>query len=338
MPLPFKRIAILAVQIVVSILVLYFLFSGIRFEETVRVLASVDLVLVVGSCFFFIMSSIAIGLALHVTLQSAGTSLPKLTSISASFGGQLLSDVTPAKSGYFATSVLLKEMKGVPMEKGLMSVMSMGAVNFFVKALISIIALIYFLNRFAMDATMTNALIFGITLLLIGGVGLTVLVWTNYLPNFVRRLSQLPLVGSLFKKLEWITEIFEKDQSLLKSSIKSNILLVLASVFISTIALYLLSHAVGMEQPLFQDLLFMGPLTAVFMYVPVTFAGLGIQEAAYVFLLTNIGAPYESALAFALLVRILFIATDLFGLPALVKTGTGLVSIFDRKPAADLPN
>jgi uncharacterized membrane protein YbhN (UPF0104 family) len=60
----------------------------------------------------------------------------------------------------------------------------------------------------------------------------------------------------------------------------------------------------------------MGPLTAVFMYVPITFAGLGLQEAAYVFLLTNIGAPLEIALPFALLVRLLAVSTDLIGLPS----------------------
>jgi hypothetical protein len=75
----------------------------------------------------------------------------------------------------------------------------------------------------------------------------------------------------------------------------------------------------------------MGPLTAVFMYVPLTFAGLGIQEAAYVFLLTSIGAPLETALTFALLVRLIATTTDLIGLPPLIKTGTGILSTLNRK-------
>jgi uncharacterized membrane protein YbhN (UPF0104 family) len=106
--------------------------------------------------------------------------------------------------------------------------------------------------------------------------------------------------------------------------------LIISSVFIFAIGILFLSNAVDMPQPSFVDLFFMGPLAAVFMYVPVTFAGLGLQEAAYVFLLTSIGSLEPNALAFALLVRVLFIITDLIGLPALIKTGTGLVNVFNN--------
>jgi uncharacterized membrane protein YbhN (UPF0104 family) len=87
----------------------------------------------------------------------------------------------------------------------------------------------------------------------------------------------------------------------------------------------MIAQALGLTQPTFVDLLFLGPITAVFTYVPVTFAGLGLQEAAYVFLLTSIGAPFEVALPFALLVRIMGLGLDLIGLPSVLKTGTGLL-------------
>ena len=76
-----------------------------------------------------------------------------------------------------------------------------------------------------------------------------------------------------------------------------------------------------------RDFLFMVPIAAALMYVPVTFAGLGIQETVYVFILTNLNAPFENALSFALLVRILFTGTDIIGLPSLAKTGTRIASM-----------
>jgi uncharacterized protein (TIRG00374 family) len=325
-----KRVAILLVQVAVSFLILFLLFEGINFGDTVKVLYSANIGLLLASCIFFILSSIAIGLALHKTLQSAEVKIPKRTSILASFGGQLLSDVTPAKTGYFATPALLNKLKGVPLEKGLMSVMAMGAINFFVKASFSSVALIYFLNRFTMDPTMTNAMIIGIALLLTGGIGLTILVWTNYLPNLLLKLSNVPLIGRAVKKIESILTIFSKDQTKLKRSAKATVALVLTSIFVNTIALLLVAHSVGVTQPTFIDFLFIGPLTAVFMYVPVTLAGLGIQEAAYVFILTNIGAPFSNALAFALLVRILFTATDLIGFPSLIKTSHGILKTITK--------
>lgn len=325
-----KRIVILLVQVTISLLVLFLLFQGINFEQTIEVLTSINIPMLISAILFFIMSSLTVGLALHTTLKSCGVVIPVQSSILASYGGQLLSDITPAKTGYFATPVLLRELRHVSMEKGLMSVMAMGAVNFFIKAIFSAFALIYFLNRIPMDSSLANALIFGIGLLLIGGIGLTILVWTNYMPNLVKKLIRIPYLGKLIEKFEPILEIFNKDQSLLKASVKSSSFFIISSVFIFTIGILLLSNSVDIPQPSFIDLLFMGPLTAVFMYVPVTFAGLGLQEAAYVFLLTSIGALEPNALAFALLVRVLFITTDLVGLPALIKTGTGLVSIFNN--------
>jgi uncharacterized membrane protein YbhN (UPF0104 family) len=310
--------------------VLFLLFQGINFDQTIEVLSTINFPLLISAIVFFVLSSLTVGLALHTTLKSCGVSIPVQSSVSASYGGQLLSDITPAKSGYFATSVLLRELKQVSMEKGLMSVMAMGAVNFFIKAILAAVALLYFLNRIPMDPSLANALLVGIGLLLIGGIGLTILVWTNYMPNLLKKLSGIPYLGRLIVRFEPVLELFNKDQSLLKKSIKTTSVLIISSVFTFTIGILLLSNAVNMPQPSFVDLFFMGPLTAVFMYVPVTFAGLGLQEAAYVFLLTSIGALEPNALAFALLVRVLFITTDLIGLPALIKTGTGLVNVFNN--------
>ena len=315
----------------ISLLILFLLFQGVNFEQTIEVLTLISIPLLISSILFFILSSLTVGLALHTTLKSCGVKIPVKSSVSASYGGQLLSDITPAKTGYFATPVLLHELSQVSMEKGLMSVMSMGAVNFFIKAIFSAIALFYFLNRIPMDPSLANALIVGIGLLLIGGIGLTLFDWTNYMPSLVRKLAKIPYLGKIIIKFEPILELFNKDQSLLKKSIKTTAVFILSSIFVFTVGIFFLSRAVAMPQPSFVDLLFMGPLTAVFMYVPLTFAGLGLQEAAYVFLLTSIGAPEPNALAFALLVRILFITTDLIGLPSLIKTGTGLVGFLDTK-------
>jgi hypothetical protein len=261
----------------------------------------------------------------------------------ANFGGQLLSDVTPAKSGYFATPVLLNQLEAVPIEKGLMSVMAVGAGNFFVKASFSTVALLYFLMRIpsnVIDSSITNALLAGILVLLACGVGLTILVWTNYFSGLLLKLCKLPLVGIVIKKLQDVRSMFTNDKAALRGSLKVTVVSVLGSILFSGISLILLAQAIGMTEPTFIDMLFMGPLTAAFMYVPITFAGLGLQEAAYAFLLTGISTqpvailPY--AITFALLVRLIATTTDLVGLPAVLKTSTGLIgkihNRFSKKP------
>jgi uncharacterized protein (TIRG00374 family) len=277
---------------------------------------------------FFVLASVAVSLTLYASLRALEIKLPKATAISAGFGGQLLSDVTPARSGYFATPILLREMGNVPIKQGLMSVMATGAVNFFTKAIFSTVALVYFLTRFTFDPTMTNALLVGIVLLLIGGVGLTILVWTNYLPQFTKKLSRVPLLRTLVSKLDSFINVFQGGQNKLKSSIRSISVLILASILLNSVALFLIARSVGITTPNFTDFLFMVPIVAAFMYVPLTFAGLGLQESVYVFILINLGAPIENALSFALLARILFTGTDLLGVPSLIKAGTSVTSLF----------
>jgi uncharacterized membrane protein YbhN (UPF0104 family) len=318
------------VQVGVSFLILYLLFSNVNLGVTIHNLSQVNLPLLLLSVAFFIFSSLAIGFGLHGALKAADAAPSMGATQFANFGGQLLSDITPAKSGYFATPVLLNQLKAVPLEKGLMSVLSVGAVNFFIKAAFSGIALFYFLNRITVDAPMTNAMLLGITILIASGVGLAVLVWTNRFRSLFLKIARLPVVGNLIQKLCDMREMFSKDKASMRKSVKVIVASVIASIFFSGISLVILAHAMGLIQPTFVDLLLMGPLTAVFMYVPVTFAGLGLQETAYVFLLTNIGASIEVALPFAILIRVIAVTTDLIGLPSLIKTSTGVFSRLKR--------
>jgi uncharacterized membrane protein YbhN (UPF0104 family) len=129
--------------------------------------------------------------------------------------------------------------------------------------------------------------------------------------------------------------MFSKDKTAMRKSLKVIVASVLGSVLFSGISLFFLAQAIGMTEPTLVDFLFMGPLTAAFMYVPITFAGLGLQEAAYVFLLTGISASPETilpfAVTFALLVRVIAVTTDLVGLPPLLKTSDKLLSGLGRK-------
>jgi len=330
------------IQIAVSILLLYLLFQNVDLAQAQQILSTTNVPVLLVSIVFFILSSFAIGFALQSALKATKAEPPFRTTMFANFGGQLLSDVTPAKSGYFATPILLNQLKAVPIEKGLMSVMAVGAGNFFVKAVFSSIALIYFLYRIPstiMDSTVTNALLIGIIILLICGLGLTILVWTNYFSSALLKLCRLPVIGALIKKLESIRLMFSNDKSAMRGSLKTIIVSVLGSILFSGVSLFLLANSIGMTEPSLIDLLFMGPLTAAFMYVPITFAGLGLQEAAYVFLLTGISSSpdtiYPIALTFALLVRLIAVTTDLIGLPPLLKTSSGLLSSFRIKKQKD---
>jgi len=52
-----------------------------------------------------------------------------------------------------------------------------GAMNFLVKATLSLIALAYFVRVLPLDPTIANGLLAGISLLVAGGIGLLILLW-----------------------------------------------------------------------------------------------------------------------------------------------------------------
>ena len=54
-------------------------------------------------------------------------------------------------------------------------------------------------------------------------------------------------------------------------------------------------------------------------FVPITPAGLGVQEATYVIILSLMGVPLSTAVAFGLIARLLYILPDFAGLPILLK-------------------
>jgi hypothetical protein len=78
---------------------------------------------------------------------------------------------------------------------------------------------------------------------------------------------------------------------------------------ISLIAMnYLLGLSLGARVSIWHYFLFV-PITSIVTMLPVSFAGLGVREGAYVFLFTQAGMPRETALSLSLLVYVVSIFT-----------------------------
>jgi uncharacterized protein (TIRG00374 family) len=71
---------------------------------------------------------------------------------------------------------------------------------------------------------------------------------------------------------------------------------------------YLIGLSLGDRVSIWYYLLFV-PITSIVTILPVSFAGLGVREGAYVFLFTQAGMPRETALSLSLLVYVISIFT-----------------------------
>jgi uncharacterized membrane protein YbhN (UPF0104 family) len=164
------------VQLAVGAVILLYLLQLADVSKVFSMLLAVHPVNVLLSCSFFIIASTFVAFALYIPIKSIERSAPMDKVILGSFAGQLLSDVTPVRSGYFATPLILKELCNVSVEKGMVGVLATGIVNSFAKVVLSVIALIYFISFLRSNSLIVNAIAVGILFLLGGGIFLLIIL------------------------------------------------------------------------------------------------------------------------------------------------------------------
>ena len=322
----FGRVKIV-IQLIVGVAILLWLLQLANSSEVFATILEFNPVNLIGAVAFFITASTFVALALCTTLRRSNPHAPLRQMLMASFAGQLLSDVTPVRSGYFLTPVFLDQLADIPVEKGMTGVLATGGINSFVKVIICLIGLGYFTSYLPLPQEITNSLLVGIIVLLVAGVFLMLVMWVKRFSKLVVKLEQLPLIG---KRLTKFTEMFKNVQNegrKIRYSLIFVAAYILLSILANATALYFVFTGVSYPTLHLLDFFFIAAFASVLTYIPVTIAGLGVQEAGYVLLLQILlGEPLTTInpnlVAFALITRALFTGTDIIGITPLLKAGT----------------
>ena len=322
----FKSIKII-IQVIVGVAILLWLLQLANSSEVFASILQFNPVNLIGAVAFFITASTFVALALCTTLRRSNPNAPLRKMLMASFAGQLLSDVTPVRSGYFLTPVFLNQLASVPVEQGMTGVLATGGINSIVKVTICLVGIGYFASYLALPPEITNALLVGIAVLLIAGVFLLMLMWDKRLSKLVAKLEKIPLIG---KRLNKFTEIFsnvQKEGRKIRYSLIFVAALILLSILANATALYFIFNGLWYPSLHLLDFFFIAAFASVLTYVPITIAGLGVQEAGYVLLLQlllgmSLTTISPQLVAFALITRALFTGTDIIGISPLLKVGS----------------
>jgi uncharacterized protein (TIRG00374 family) len=309
------------VQLAVGAVILLYLLQLADMRKVFSILLRVNPVNVLLASLLFILASIFVGVALYIPIKSTENSSPMVKVIQANFAGQLLSDMTPARSGYFATPLVLKELCNIPLEKGLASVLVTGFINSFVRVILSAIAILFFITFLPLSQSILSILIIGIFFLLIASIIFLIILVEKRILKLIAVFEKIPIIKIVTHKLIELISKVQKVKLNIKRQLTWISLLILLSMIANAIALQFISDGLGFRSLNFMELLFVVTLVSSLMYIPFTIAGLGIQETAYVLLLTLLSMPFETAVAFAILTRALFTGTDIIGLPILMKVG-----------------
>jgi uncharacterized protein (TIRG00374 family) len=260
----------------------------------------------------------------------------------AQYAGMLTSDVTPGRSGYILTPVYLKD-QNVPASKALSSILGIQTIEFLIKVAGGIGAVIYLVKfvpttiwteMFPQTIAGINAGIiiaaFGIGLMLLGATILALFTWSKKALNIFTKIANIRFLkrftGGIMDKLEEFKESAHNTQK----AIPEIIAITLACWILKGFEWWFLGLALGLGNVPWIAFFLIHPLVTALAFVPITPAGIGIQEFGIVGILGLLGVPIATAGAFALIARGLLILEDLIGLPQIVKT-TSLLFTHNKK-------
>ena len=316
----------IVIQLIIGVAILLWLLQLANLGDIFAVFLHVNLLNLLIAAVLFVVSSAFVGFALYVPLRHSNPTASIRKVVMASFAGQLLSDVTPVRSGYFLTPVFLNNLAGISLEQGMTGVLATGGINAFVKAVICLIGLGYFISFLPLQVAVINSLLVGVAILLVAGTLLLLLMWENRLSKLVAKLERMPLVGSRLHAFADMFSNVQKEGRKIRRHLIVVAVLILVSLIVNAAALYLIFNGIWHSSLSILDFFLMASFASALTYIPITIAGLGVQEAGYVLLLQLLlGLPLATIdprlVAFALITRALFTGTDIIGIGPLLKAG-----------------
>jgi glycosyltransferase 2 family protein len=262
----------------------------------------------------------------------------------AQYAGMLTSDVTPGRSGYILTPVYLRD-QDVPTSKSLSSVLGIQTFEFLIKVIGGIGAVIFLVsvappaawdevfqhvNIFGVNVGFLAAIL-GISLMMAGAIILAAFTWSKRAISIFDKIANSRLLkrftGGLIGKLEE----YKESAGSTSKAIPEIIGLTFSCWILKGFEWWFLGYALGISQLTWWWWLaffLIHPLVTALAFIPITPAGIGVQEFGIVGILGLLGVATPIAGVFALLARGLLIFEDLAGIPQIVKSTS---IIFSRK-------
>ncbi|XES77903.1 MAG: lysylphosphatidylglycerol synthase transmembrane domain-containing protein [Candidatus Bathyarchaeia archaeon] len=267
----------------------------------------------------------------------------------AQYAGMLTSDVTPGRSGYILTPVYLRD-QDVPTSKSLSSILGIQTFEFLIKVAGGVGAVILLATTVPISTWNTIfptqiggvnigllVAILGISLMLVGASVLAAFTWSKRAISIFDRIANWRFLkrftGGLIGKLEE----YKESSGATSKAIPEIVFLTIACWVLKGFEWWFLGYALGISQltgAWWLAFFLIHPLVTALAFIPITPAGIGVQEFGIVGILGLLGVAAPIATVFALLARGLLIFEDIAGVPQIVKSTSLLFN--KKKPETEL--
>jgi glycosyltransferase 2 family protein len=294
-------------QYYIGFFLLISLIRVVNISQLITIFSTVNFWYLILAALFYCISNFFMAFRLKKVLLHLQHKIVFKSVFFSHMGGILLSDFTPARSGYLSVAYFLKRSE-VPYEKGLASISSTYLYDLLFKLGIAIIAIFFLYGNFFNCSHLEFVIL--IILVIIALIGIYCLLL--YPPWFVLQISQkYSIAGKLLcagVECRKIQKIFP---------------LIIVISFICWIfrglEWYFVALSLHISKISILDSLFLNPLLTLLSFIPVSPAGIGLQEGGIIGVFSLLGIGSGLALSYALLLRIIEIIVDLMGIKELLK-------------------
>lgn len=294
-------------QLFIGIIIILYIFYFIGTNGIITTLENASILLIICAMCCYFLNNLIMAYRLKLVIEEIGQKIRFKFVFLSHMAGMLLSDVTPMRSGYVYTAYQLHQ-RNVPLRSGIAGITSTFLYDLLFKLGLAIIGLsLLYYTLFGEDILFVSVgvVIFLSFIILIYGI-------LMYPPEWVHNLFHQ---REITKKALDLGAESKKIQRLLPT-----ILLVsVVGWLLRGLEWFFLVLSIGIFSLSIIDCLFLNPTLTLLSMVPLTPAGLGLQEAGIASVMVALGVSLAMGVSFSLLLRITELSVDSIGLIYLLK-------------------
>ena len=303
----------LFIQIIIGVSIIAFILNKLNLNEIFEVLKKTDLSYFIMACLSYLFLDLILALRLSYLLKKIGHEMKLKDVFLSHMGGMIIGDITPGRSGYFLTPLILRKKAGVPITEGMACIFAPQGIEFILKVAGAVAAIIYLSFYLNIEKNFIIYAGIGSVILLVVGILMLLVSWNNEKMTS-KFLVRIPFLNKFTENLSSF-----KDRSILiKDSL--NIILILYTMgwIFAALQWYFLGKAIGIEISFFIFFL-LHPLITILMFVPLSPAGLGLMEGGIILVFSFFGISPALGMAFSVLVRVSILVVDIIGLKTVIS-------------------